>query len=94
MNTDEVVIAILGDLLNRDSIGRDDNFFECGGNSLMAARALSLLKDKFGVELSLPTFFENPTAGGLVILVEVALMGLSNGPGAVDDDRDYEEEII
>jgi acyl carrier protein len=94
MNNDEVVLAILGDLLNRDSIEHDDNFFECGGNSLMAARALSLLSDKFGVELSLSTFFENPTARGLVTLVEVALMHRSSGTGSMDDDQGYEEVII
>jgi acyl carrier protein len=90
-NTDEVVFGILEDLLNRDSIGYDDNFFECGGNSLMAARALSLLSDKFGIELSLSTFFENPTARGLVTLVEVALMHRSSGTGSTDDD---DEEVI
>lgn len=94
LNTEAIVVAVLEDLLNRDSMGLDENFFECGGNSLMAARALSLLKDQCGVELSLQSFFDRPTARGLHILVEAALLHQPRSGTDGDDDRDYDEQII
>ncbi|MBV8688023.1 MAG: acyl carrier protein [Alphaproteobacteria bacterium] len=94
MDTHEVVTSIIEDLLNREDVEDDDNFFECGGNSLMAARALSLLGDRFGIELSLSAFFEHPTARGLVTLVEIALMHRSGATGAADDDQGYEDVLI
>jgi acyl carrier protein len=64
------VTAILEELLELDGVGPDDNFFELGGHSLMGAQLVARLQNRFGVELTLLTIFENPTAAGIAAEVE------------------------
>lgn len=57
------------ELLGIAQIGVNDNFFELGGHSLLATMVMSRLRKEFGVELSLRSFFESPTIGGLSLLI-------------------------
>jgi len=52
-------------LLGLAEVSRDDDFFALGGNSLLAARAAATMREKLGVELSVWTMFEAPTAAEL-----------------------------
>ncbi|HEV8555478.1 MAG TPA: non-ribosomal peptide synthetase [Actinophytocola sp.] len=62
---DDEIAAIIGQLLSVPSFGRDENFFDGGGQSMLAARLLTRLGRRFGVNMTLPEFFEDPTARGL-----------------------------
>ena len=64
------VVEILEDLLELDGIGLDDNFFDLGGHSLMAAQLVARLQSLFGVELPLLVIFDNPTAAGIAAEIE------------------------
>ena len=57
------------ELLGIKQVGVNDNFFELGGHSLLATMVMSRLRKEFGVELSLRSFFESPTIGGLSLLI-------------------------
>jgi acyl carrier protein len=57
------------ELLGIAQVGVNDNFFELGGHSLLATMVTSRLRKEFGVELSLRSFFESPTIGGLALLI-------------------------
>jgi len=57
--------GIAGALLERESIGINDNFFLLGGHSLLGAQLIVNLKKAFGVEIPLRALFANPTVAGL-----------------------------
>ncbi|MCP4657227.1 MAG: acyltransferase domain-containing protein, partial [bacterium] len=65
---DEVERAIsrlLEELLGIAEVGVDDDFFELGGDSLLATQVVSRLRDAFGVEIPLEDFLEGRTVAGL-----------------------------
>jgi len=66
---EEKVAAIWVDVLGISPIGVRDNFFDLGGNSLMAAQVLSRLYRVFGSDVSMRNFFESPTVAAVVLTV-------------------------
>ncbi|MBE7162211.1 MAG: hypothetical protein INR72_13280 [Williamsia herbipolensis] len=73
----------------------DDDFFDCGGHSLLALRVIARLREAAGVDLQIADFFADTTVRGVGAAVERALIeqiaGLSDeqtrqvlddGPGA------------
>ncbi|WP_026888912.1 amino acid adenylation domain-containing protein [Clostridium beijerinckii] len=47
-------------IIEVDFIGRNQGFFEIGGDSLLATRFISEVKERFGINLSLREMFEKP----------------------------------
>ena len=66
------VLEIFQNLLQVPSMGITDHFFENGGHSLLAVQAVARIRSLFGVELSLPDFFEHPSAETLARQVQEA----------------------
>ncbi len=62
-------------LLSRERIGIDDNFFRLGGHSLLATQVMSRVRETFGVEVGLRVLFERPTVRSLGEAVEEKLRG-------------------
>ncbi|HEV7516287.1 MAG TPA: condensation domain-containing protein, partial [Thermoanaerobaculia bacterium] len=67
----EVWSAVLG----VDRIGVHDDFFELGGQSLLATQIVSRLRGVFGVEIPLRSLFQQPTLAGLALSIEAARFG-------------------
>jgi amino acid adenylation domain-containing protein len=63
-----------GGLLGIDVPGVEDNFFEAGGQSLLATRLISRVRAHLGAEVSLKDFLDRPTIRGLAGLVEAAYL--------------------
>ncbi|HEX5724749.1 MAG TPA: condensation domain-containing protein, partial [Longimicrobiaceae bacterium] len=58
--TEEAVAAIWADLLGVKRVGRHDDFFHLGGNSLLATRLVFRIRREMDVELSVRDVFEKP----------------------------------
>jgi acyl-CoA synthetase (AMP-forming)/AMP-acid ligase II/acyl carrier protein len=54
------VVAIFAEVLAVESLGRNDNFFSRGGDSLRATQVLSRLQSVLGLELPVPLIFRLP----------------------------------
>jgi amino acid adenylation domain-containing protein/FkbH-like protein len=67
-------------LLGRERVGMEDNFFRLGGHSLLATQVMSRVRETFGVEVGLRVLFERPTVRGLGEVIEEQLRGA--GPAA------------
>lgn len=61
--------SIFAELLDTSRVDLNTNFFDLGGNSLLAVQAVNLIRQRLGVELSVIQIFEYPTLGALAELV-------------------------
>jgi NADP-dependent 3-hydroxy acid dehydrogenase YdfG len=61
---------IWSEVLNRPSPGRDDTFYELGGNSLRAVRLLARMSDELPVTVTLHQLYEKATIAALAAMVE------------------------
>ena len=71
-HVEQMVCDVWQNLLAVDRIGRLDDFFESGGDSITATRGLALLNADFDVELPLSAFYETRTPAGLAALITTA----------------------
>jgi amino acid adenylation domain-containing protein len=70
--TEEIVAGIWAEVLGVEQISVVRDFFELGGQSLLATQIISRVRDALQAELPLSSVFESPTVAGLSQLVEEA----------------------
>ncbi len=58
---ERAIAAIWSDLLRREGIGVDEDFFELGGDSLLAVRTITRINEELKVELSPEVILDGPT---------------------------------
>jgi len=60
---EKVLAGIWAEILGVEKISIHDNFFiDLGGHSLLATQIISAVRDTFGVDVPMRSFFESPTA--------------------------------
>jgi amino acid adenylation domain-containing protein len=69
---EEILIGLWGQVLGVDGIGIHDNFFQLGGDSILATQLLWRVYQATQVECSLPSFFAMPTVASLACDVEAS----------------------
>jgi amino acid adenylation domain-containing protein len=80
------LITICREILNLDQVRSRDNFFDLGGNSLLALRLVSRIRTDFQVELPLVDLFTSPDLAGFADRI-VELQASSTGPALPPIER-------
>ena len=93
---EQELATLFAGVLEVERVGRLDNFFEMGGNSIMVVRLIALVRETYLVELSLRDFFLKPTIAQLAESIEVlrwASMqrGVERGVDSGDESREAGE---
>jgi acyl transferase domain-containing protein/thioesterase domain-containing protein len=69
---ERTITTIWEDLLGVSGVGRDEDFFDLGGTSLVAARMFALIARRYGRRLPLSTLVNAPTVATLVAVIRDA----------------------
>jgi amino acid adenylation domain-containing protein/non-ribosomal peptide synthase protein (TIGR01720 family) len=76
-DTEQAVAEVWAEVLGIERVGRTDNYFTLGGDSIRSIRLVSRLRDALGVEVSPRALFDHPT---------VAALAANLRPGVVNDE--------
>ncbi|MEE2059533.1 amino acid adenylation domain-containing protein [Rhodococcus artemisiae] len=68
--TEVAVAEVFADALGVDRVGLDDDFFDLGGNSLLATRVVGHLRSVLGVTVTAAALFDEPTVASLAARVD------------------------
>ncbi|ONI86948.1 hypothetical protein ALI144C_09860 [Actinosynnema sp. ALI-1.44] len=68
--TEKILATAFAQALGMSHVGAHDDFFDLGGDSLVAARILGAVRDELGDGLTARTFFQAPTVARLAALVD------------------------
>jgi acyl carrier protein len=68
--SEEKITAIFSRLLGVSEVGATDDFFDLGGHSLKAARAIALLNEEFGTAIPVRVLFQAHTARQLAAVID------------------------
>src|SRR5688572_6548652 len=67
---EEIVANIWSEVLKVPGVGREDNFFNLGGHSLLVTQAILRVRDILKVELPIRSLFESPTVAEFSSLIK------------------------
>jgi phthiocerol/phenolphthiocerol synthesis type-I polyketide synthase E len=67
---EEVIAGIWAEVLGAERISVTDDFFELGGNSLVAVQVISMVRKQTGIRLPVRTFFDEPNVAGAAAIAE------------------------
>ena len=70
-NNEEIVIAsIFEDILSLECVGRNNDFFEIGGNSINVLQVLNAISEKYHINIGISDFYNNSSVQKLSKLVQ------------------------
>ncbi|MFF0544460.1 non-ribosomal peptide synthase/polyketide synthase [Nocardia thailandica] len=83
---EETVAAAFAEVLGRERVGRDDDFFDLGGNSLLATRLTARIGADLGARLPVRQLFDTSVVHSLAAAAE-RLRGTATRPALVAGER-------
>ena len=89
--TETIVVALWAELLGKERVSAEANFFALGGHSLMVGRLVSRLREKLKVAVPIRALFEHPVASDLARFIDLARRSDPNSPRISFDDELVEE---
>lgn len=89
--TEEKLATIWSEVLAIENVGIHNDFFDLGGNSLLAARAAAKLRNSFDVEIELRALFELHTIAEIADYIAALQWAVNSAQQAEDADKDSDE---
>jgi tyrocidine synthetase III len=74
--TEKIIRKIWSNVLKTKEISLKDNFFDIGGNSLLAITVFSKIESTFNIELGLRVFFDSPRIKDLAEFIDISIQNL------------------
>ena len=65
-----VLTRLWSEVLGMGRVGVTDDFFELGGNSVVAIRLVASIRDQLGVTLAMRELFDHPTVAEVAARIE------------------------
>jgi len=80
--TEEVLVRIWAEVLGRERVGVNDNFFDLGGHSMLATRVAARIRSTLDGGVGVVDLFDHPTIDGLSrFLLDRQSMGVAGRTG-------------
>jgi hypothetical protein len=68
---ESILCRIFAEVLDREEVNVDDDFFDVGGDSLLAIKAMHRVNTETGTKTPVKAIFAQPTAAGLAKQITV-----------------------
>lgn len=91
--TQKAIATIWLEVFPNHPTGIHDDFFELGGNSLLAAQVVSTISNRFNIKLALHSLFEYPTIAKLAEYVDTLDSSYSISPKALIALQPYGDKV-
>ncbi len=91
---EQILAQVWSELLGGRTVGVHDNFFECGGHSLLAMRLISRLSKDCQATLTLRDIFEHPTLAALAEVLARAKGSAGQSPPIAPADALEPEAVL
>lgn len=91
--TERRLCELFAEVLGLDEVGRNDHFFELGGNSLLAVRLVARIHHELSTVPTIAAFFGEPTPAALAGLIEGRATRALAGRLAHGTDHEASEPI-
>lgn len=88
-DTEKALALIWTELLRVENIGVEDDFFNLGGDSLLAIRAESRISGAFGLNIGIQALFDNPTIASLASVLDT-----KKTPGSKDTNKEEKSQVL
>jgi amino acid adenylation domain-containing protein len=94
---EKIILAIWQELLQRENIGVNDNFFDVGGHSLLLAQVQEKLEQSFAINIAITDLFKYPSISSLANYLsqqENNLLASKNPTEAINDRIDKQKAAL
>ena len=75
--TERALVPLWEQTIGATGIGVDHDFFDLGGNSLVAAQLIARVRTTMGIKLPMRVLFESPTIAGMAAMIDASIEAVS-----------------
>ncbi|MEU9332331.1 amino acid adenylation domain-containing protein [Streptomyces sp. NPDC048290] len=92
--TEQAIADVIGEVLEVPAVGRQDNFFDLGGQSLQASKVVGRLRETLGVEVSVRQVFELGTVERIAAALTPGRPAIEPSPAGAEAVLSYDQRRL